>query len=74
MLVQHTVGAFNVGGALRADNTVAADQAFLVDYAVHNGEQRSFSNFDPAESHTPAVKAVLYLLVLLTSPCSLLYH
>ena len=35
--IPYSAAAFNVGGALRADNTVAADQAFLVDYAVHNG-------------------------------------
>ena len=53
--IPYSSAAFNVGGALRADNTVAADQAFLVDYAVHNG----ILNFDLLESQVAAVKGAL---------------
>jgi outer membrane receptor protein involved in Fe transport len=53
--IPYSAAAFNVGGALRADNTVAADQAFLVDYAVHNG----VLNFDLLESQVALVKATL---------------
>ena len=53
--IPYSSAAFNVGGALRADNTVAADQAFLVDYAVHNG----VLNFDLLESQVAAVKGAL---------------
>ncbi len=53
--IPYSAAAFNVGGALRADNTVAADQAFLVDYAVHNG----VLNFDLLESTNAVVKTTL---------------
>ena len=53
--IPYSSAAFNVGGALRGDNTVAADQAFLVDYAVHNG----ILNFDLLESQVAAVKGAL---------------
>ena len=53
--IPYSSAAFNVGGALRADNTVAADQAFLVDYAVSNG----ILNFDLLESQVAAVKGAL---------------
>ena len=53
--IPYSSAAFDVGGALRADNTVAADQAFLVDYAVHNG----VLNFDLLESQVAAVKGAL---------------
>ena len=53
--IPYSSAAFNVGGALRGDNTVAADQAFLVDYAVHNG----VLNFDLLESQVAAVKGAL---------------
>ena len=35
--IPYSSAGFNVGGLLRGDGTVAADQAFLVDYAVSNG-------------------------------------
>ena len=53
--IPYSSAAFDVGGALRADNTVAADQAFLVDYAVSNG----ILNFDLLESQVAAVKGAL---------------
>ncbi len=51
--IPYSGAAFNVGGLLRADSTVAADQAFLVDYAVHNG----VLNFDVL--HNPLLEATL---------------
>ena len=53
--IPYSSAAFAVGGAVRADNTVAADQAFLVDYAVSNG----ILNFDLLESQVAAVKGAL---------------
>ena len=44
--IPYSAATFNVGKALRDDGTVAADQAFLVDYAVHNG----VLNFDVLHS------------------------
>ena len=51
--IPYSSAAFNVGGLLRADGTVAADQAFLVDYAVHN----SVLNFTVL--HNAALEATL---------------
>ncbi len=51
--IPYSAAGFNVGGLLRADSTVAADQAFLVDYAVHNG----VLNF--AVLHNPLLEATL---------------
>ncbi len=51
--IPYSAATFPVGNLLRADNTVAADQAFLVDYAVHNG----VLNFDVL--HNPALEATL---------------
>ncbi len=69
-------GALNVGGALRAAGTVAADQAFVVDFAVHNAAlNRDLLATTGAGGNTPAAIAADALKTALkaglTSPCSL---
>jgi outer membrane receptor protein involved in Fe transport len=48
-------GSFNVGGALQAAGTVAADQAYVVDVALHN----AVLSFDLLESQNEAIKTPL---------------
>ena len=51
----YSSAAFNIGGALQAAGTVAADQAYVVDVALHN----ALLNFDLLESQNALIKTPL---------------